>query len=403
MPAVPLSEIEAAATRIAAYVRRTPLLPFDFLNAKSGGSVLLKAEMLQRTGSFKIRGAANCILSQFDRAKKAGVVAASAGNHAQGVAMMAGLLEIPATIVMPRLTPPIKVQNTQRYGATVELVGNVYDDSYEHAKKLADERGYLFIHPFCDPLVIAGQGTLGLELCDDPQFADTEAVVIPIGGGGLASGVAAALRARRPDVKIYGVTPRNAASMWSSFKRGEVVIEEVKYTLAEGTATKRPEPKMLGYLRDSLDDVFSLSEESIASAIAVLAEHGKLVTEGSGALALAALMEGLVPEKHVALVLSGGNIDVPAFSHVLQRGMVAQGRRVRLVIRLQDRPGGLLAITQILAEQGGNIQQVFHQRAALQTAMGEAEVEVELETRGPEHTEAIVKAFKDRGFSIHRA
>lgn len=402
MPLVPLSDIKKAQARIAPYHRKTPLLPFDILGDRTQKEVLIKCENLQRTGSFKIRGAANCILENLEQAKKAGVIAASAGNHAQGVAAVCHRLGIGATIVMPTITPPIKVANTQRWGANVELVGNVYDEAYEHAIQLSKAKGFVFIHPFHDQLIMAGQGTIGLELCDDPLFQNVEAVVISVGGGGLISGIGSCLKALRPDVKIYGVAAKNAPGTWKAFVENRPGDEPVLFTLAEGVAAKRCDDYMLGHLKSAVDKMFVITEEKIAHAISLLAEHGKMVVEGAGALPVAALIENFVPEKKVALVLSGGNIDLPALSQVLHRGLVEQGRLVRLVITIVDRPGGLNSITQVLAEKRANILQVFHQRASLQANFGEAEVEVDLETRGAEHTEEIMRTLTQKGFRVHR-
>lgn len=403
MPLIALSEIKKAQERIAPYVRQTPLLPFDYLAQKTQKDILLKCENLQRTGSFKIRGAANCILENLAQAKKAGVIAASAGNHAQGVAAVCHRLGIKATIVMPKMTPTIKVTNTQRWGAKVELVGKVYDEAYEHAMELAKAHGYLFIHPFHDPLVMAGQGTSALELCDDPRFHDVEAVVVSVGGGGWISGVGSCLRALRPDIKVYGVAAKNAPATWKSFVENRPANEEVAHTIAEGVSTKRCDDFMLGYLKDTVDKMFVISEEKIAYAISLLAEHGKLVVEGAGALPVAALLEDHIPEKKVALLLSGGNIDLTTLSHVLQRGLVEQGRFVRLLVTIIDRPGGLNSVTEVLAEQGANILQVFHQRASLQSQFGETQIELDLETKGMEHTEEIMRQLKQKGFRVTRA
>lgn len=401
MPLIPLSEIEDARRRIAPYIRQTPLVRFDELAHRSQREVLLKCETLQRTGSFKPRGAANCILQNLAHAKKSGVITTSAGNHAQGVAMVSNLLGIKSTIVMPTHTPAIKVQNTQRWGAEVVLYGNVFDEAFEHASRLATEKGLLFIHAFKDPMVMAGQGTIGLELVEHPDFADVEAVVIPVGGGGLATGIASVLRVKRPDIKIYGVTPRNSPAFLKSFVGKTIVEEDVRYTLAEGTAFKRPDQMMMNYLYDSLDDVFSLTEESIATAISLLAEHAKLVVEGSGALSVSAVLENLVPEKKIAVILAGGNIDLPTLTSIVQRGLVEQGRLVRLVITISDRPGGLHAVTGILARERANILQVFHQRATVQMGIGEAEIDVDVETRGKDHTQAIIAALREGGFPVH--
>jgi len=399
---IPLSEIKAARELIAPYIRRTPLIDFETLGTRTGKRIWMKCENLQRTGSFKIRGAANCILSNLAQAKKNGVSAASAGNHAQGVAAICHQLGIRATIVMPTFTPTIKVANTQKWGAKVELVGNVYDESYEHAMALAKKDGLVFIHPFRDEKIMAGQGTVGLEIAEEPNFNDIEAVVLSVGGGGLISGVGNALKAIRPGIKIYGVTAKNAPATFTSFHKNRAAEEEVRYTIAEGVAAKHSDAYMLGYLKGCVDDVFSISEENIANAIALLAEHGKLVVEGAGALPIAAVLQNHIPEKNIALVISGGNVDLPTLSQVLQRGLAEQGRLIRLLITVTDRPGGLNAITTVLAEQRANIVQIFHQRSNAKKGVGEAEVEVDLETRGPEHSEEITKAMQARGFSVQR-
>lgn len=396
------AEILEAKTRIAPYVRATPLLPFDFLSLQTGKSILMKAESLQRTGSFKLRGAANCVLAQMDKAKKSGVVAASAGNHAQGVAAICHLLGIKATICMPTVTPAIKVMNTQRWGAKVELVGEIYDEAYAHALKLSREKGFLYVPPYRDDLVIAGQGTIGLELLADPSFQECEAVVISIGGGGLAAGIATALKNARPDLKIYGVAARNAPCAWRSYHEGKLVEDKVKFTLAEGVAAKCTEQDMLDLLETHLDDFFVLSEDAIASGVALLAEHGKLVVEGAGALPVAAVMEGLIPEKKLCLILSGGNIDLTALSHVLRRGLVKQGRMVQLRVTVTDRPGGLNGVTRILAEGGANVVDLHHLRGSALTPFGEAKVEVEIESRGPEHVEQIMQSLSLGGFAVER-
>lgn len=404
MEPVTLEMIREARSRIAPYVRHTPLLPFEHLSRLSGKETLLKCESLQRTGSFKLRGAANCILSNLAQAKKCGVIAASAGNHAQAVAAICQFLGIKSTIVMPTMTPFIKVQNTRNWGANIELVGAFVDESTDYAIKVASEKGLLFIHPFRDPSVIAGQGTLGLELLDDPAFADVEAVVISVGGGGWSTGVAIALKALRPQIKVYGVGPRGVSGAWRLFHEGANATPiTATYTLAEGVAVKRPGEEMVKLLRANLNDLYAVSEESIAYSIALLAEHGKLICEGAGALPVAAVLDGLIAEKRVALILSGGNIDIPTLSHVLQRGLCEQDRLVRLVVTISDRPGGLNAVTQILAEKGANIIQVFHQRTSLHTRVGETEIEVDLETRGKDHTGEIIDAINKTGFKVHRA
>jgi len=397
---ITLKDVQEAETRVSPYIRRTPTLPFDYLNRLLGKECILKAEIFQKTGSFKFRGAANCVLSQMAQAKKAGVVAASAGNHAQGVASICHLLGIPATIVMPISTPGIKIQNTQSWGAKIELVGNVYDESYEHAMKICREHGSLFIHPFKDPLVQAGQGTLGLELVQDPLLQEAEAVLVSVGGGGLITGIGTVLKSLKPHIKIYGLTTQSAPAAFQAVKTKKPTEIPVQFTLAEGVATKKTEQWMLENISRQVDGIFALSEESIAKAISVLAEHGKMVVEGAGALPIAALLEGLIPEKKVVAVLCGGNIDLPALSSVLRRGMVEQGRLIRLLITIWDRPGTLHSITEVFAEKRANILEISHRRSALHYKMGQAAIEAEIETRGRDHSREIIEALSQRGFHV---
>lgn len=397
-----LELIEKAQKTIAPYARQTPLLPFDFLNRETGKKLLLKCENLQVTGSFKIRGAANCIIENMAQAKKAGVVAASAGNHAQGVAAICSMLGIQSTIVMPTVTPAIKLQNTKRWGAQTVLEGSVYNESFEYAMKLANEKGHLFVHPYRDVHIMAGQGTIGLELLNDKAFEDCEAIIIPIGGGGLISGIAKALRAKNKKIKIYGATAESAPATYQSIKTGKIHSITPNFTLAEGVSTKTTDETMLAHFKESLDDVFSISENSIAHAISLVAEHGKMVMEGSAAISVAPLLENRIPEKNVVSVVSGGNIDLPALGHVLQHGLAHQGRLVRLLITITDRPGGLNKVTEILANTGANIIQVFHQRATLHTKIGEADIEVDFESKGHEHTNDIIHQLTQRGFKVAR-
>ena len=399
---ISLKDVQEAAIRITPYIRKTPSIPFDYLNRQLGKECVLKAEIFQKTGSFKFRGASNCVVAQMSQAKKSGVVAASAGNHAQGVASICHYLGISSTIVMPVSTPGIKVQNTQRWGAKVELVGEVYDESYEHALKLSKQFGSLLIHPFQDPLVQAGQGTLGLEILGDPLSENTEAVLVSVGGGGLITGVGTAIKALNPKIKIYGLTAQSAPAAYQSVKTNTPTETPVAFTLAEGVATKKTEQMMLENISRCTDDIFSISEESIAKAISLLAEHGKMVVEGAGALPVAALLEGLIPEKKVTAILCGGNIDLPALSSVLRRGMVEQDRLVRLLILIWDRPGTLHGITEVFAQKRANILEISHRRSNLKHRMGQAAIEAEIETRGSEHTEEIIKALTDRGFHVER-
>ncbi|MBI4405726.1 MAG: threonine ammonia-lyase [Deltaproteobacteria bacterium] len=397
-----LEAVQAARSVIAPYTIKTPLLFFDYLKERLGKQAYVKCELFQKTGSFKIRGATACVHHNLAQAKQFGVVAASAGNHAQGVAAICRWLGIKATIVMPTTTPPNKIHNTLEWGAKTELFGTILDESKAHAEQLASQKGQLFIHPYKDPDVLAGQGTIALELIEEDCFDGVEAVVIPVGGGGLISGCISVLRALKPKVKIYGVTTKNAPATFEMFHRGAVVQTELKYTLADGVAVKQPDAEIIDFLKKNLEDLIQVREESIAHAIAVAAEHGKLVVEGAGALPLAAVLDGFVRHTKIVLLLSGGNIDVPVLSNVLQRGLVEQGRIVRLLVRISDRPGGLNSVTQILAQTQANILQVFHQRATLHAGVGETEIEVDIETRGKEHTKDIVRELSAHGFQVSR-
>jgi threonine dehydratase len=303
---------------------------------------------------------------------------------------------------MPVSTPGIKIQNTQRWGATVELVGDVYDESYEHAMDLCKDRGSLFIHPFRDNLVQAGQGTLGLEILDEPLCKETEAVLISVGGGGLITGIGTVLKTLNPKIKIYGLTAQSAPAAYQAVKTKQPSQAPVTFTLAEGVATKKTEEIMLENICRNVDDIFSLSEESISKAISLLAEHGKMVVEGAGALPIAAILEGLIPEKKITAVLCGGNIDLPALSSVLRRGLVEQDRLVRLLITIWDRPGTLHGITEVFAQKRANILEISHRRSNLKFRMGEAAIEAEIETRGAEHTQEIIGALTQRGFRVER-
>lgn len=402
MPTIAVEKAREALKAIRPYVHTTPVISNDLLSQMAGIQVFLKCETLQRTGSFKVRGATHCVLKNKDQAKRAGVITASAGNHAQGVAMICHELGIRATILMPTPTPPIKVQNTKRWGAQVELVGQVYDDAFDEAVLRAKRENLLLIHPFQDPVVMAGQATIALELDADGTLSQVDAFVVSVGGGGLISGCGSVIKALYPKVKVYGVTAKNAPATFESFKTRKAVERPVQFTLAEGVAAKRSDEFMLGYLKDTVDDMIALDEEAISHAISLLAEHAKLIVEGSGALPVGAVLRGLIPEKRVVCVLSGGNIDLPALGHVLQHGLVQQGRLVRLVITLADRPGALRAVTEVLAKVEGNIQQIFHQRSKLSTGIGEVEIEVELETRGTEHALEIESALRSKDFRVQR-
>ena len=399
---IDLERFKEARKRINPYIYETPLLPVPYLNQLLNKNIWMKCENLQVRGSFKIRGATNCVLSNLAQAKTKGIVTASAGNHAQGVAAIAQKLGIKATIVMPTITPSIKVQNTRAMGATVKLGGEVLDESFLFAEKLAQSQGFLYVHPYLDPHVVEGQGSVALELMENENFKKCEAVLIPIGGGGLAAGCTSVLRELNPNIKIYGVVAENAPTWLDSFKNKSVVQKPVIHTLADGVATKKTRTVMLEYLQDNLDGLFAVKEETISHAVALLAEQEKMIAEGAGALPVGALIEGQIKEKNVCFILSGGNIDLTALSRVLYRGLVNQDRLIRLVITISDLPGGLHALTGSLSELGANILQVFHHRATSRLSIGETDIEVEMQTKDKEHTDNIIQKLKDNNWKVKR-
>jgi len=402
MTGITYDDVIKAQHQIAPYIRRTPFIRFDYLSEKLNKEIWLKCENLQRTGSFKIRGAAASVLNQMTQAKKASVVAASAGNHAQGVAAICHILGIQATIVMPKTTPLLKVQNTQSWGAKIVLEGQSYQEAYEAATRLTEELKAVFVHAFDNDWTMAGQGTVGLELLEDPAFEAIQSIVVPVGGGGLATGIATALKAKRPELKVYGVGAANAPGVYQSYKTGKLIAVPVAPSLAEGVATKTTTERVLPILKERLDDMFTVTEETIANAISLLVEQGKLVGEGAGVLGIAALLDGKIPEERVALIISGGNCDVMSLAHLLQRGLTHQGRLARLLFSLVDRPGSLCAVVECLAAHSANIVEIRHQRRSMLTPLGGTDVEIDIETKGFEHTDTIFLDLKQRGFHVQK-
>jgi threonine dehydratase len=359
----------------------------------SGREVWLKAENLQRTGSFKIRGASNCVAMLSEGEKAAGVVAASAGNHAQAVAWAARNASIDATIFMPQDTPVAKVEATQNYGARIELGGETYDEAYAAAKTYADTTGATFVHAFEDERVIAGQGTLGLELAE--QLDDLGTVVVPVGGGGLASGVAIALRETRPDVRLVGVQPAACAPLAGGTERG--------LTIAEGIMVKQPGELTSAIVREKLDDVVTVTDDEISHAIVLLLERAKLVVEGAGAAPLAALLAGRVGgQGPVALVLSGGNIDPSLLITVMRHGLTLAGRYLVVRTRVPDRPGELVKLLTLIATERVNVVSVEHHREGMHIAVSETEVELVLATRDEAHAAGLVDAMRAWGYAVER-
>jgi threonine dehydratase len=378
------ADIEEARRRIHGVARVTPVYSSETFSRLVGRPVLLKAENLQRTGAFKVRGAVNKIGSLSERERAAGVVAASAGNHGQAVGWAARAAGIRARIFVPEDAPMAKVEACKNYGAETVMVGAGIEDALEAATAYVEESGATFVHPYEDPVVIAGQGTIGLELAE--QVPETETVLVPIGGGGLASGIGLALRATRPDVRIVGVE-----------------ANRVGYTIADGIAVKRPGDLTSRILDDVLDDVIHVRDEDISKAIVLLLERTKLVVEGAGAVGVAALLEGVVPGDGPALaLLSGGNIDATMLISVMRHGLTVAGRYLVLRTHLADRPGELIKLLSLIASERGNLISVEHHREGMDVPVTETEVELTLVTRDEEHCIALIAAAEAAGFPVER-
>ncbi|RMH14821.1 MAG: threonine ammonia-lyase [Gemmatimonadetes bacterium] len=396
-----LEGIRAAAARIAGQVVRTPCDPAPAFADEVPGALWFKFENRQRTGSFKDRGAANKLLQLGEEERRRGIVTASAGNHAQAVAYHATALGIPATVVMPTGTPLIKVSKTRRYGARVVQTGVTLTESLDEARRLEEVEGRVMVHPFDDPRIIEGQGTVALELIE--QVPDLTQVIVPIGGGGLISGIAIALKALRPDVRVVGVEATAAPSAHASLRAGHVVKIESAETIADGIAVKRIGDLTFPVIRALVDEVVLVDEESIASAILKLLERERTVVEGAGATPLAALLAGAVrcgPADVTVALLCGGNIDVNMVSRIIDRGLVADGRIARLMVRVRDRPGALAGLTRIVAEAGANVLEIAHRRAFADISVGDVGIVMHLETRGRDHVDEIIQRLEACGHTV---
>jgi len=398
MPLIDL--ISDAYDNLKKRVRRSELIYSHYYAEQLGLPLFFKCENLQRTGSFKIRGALNFMTSQPREKLKNGVITASAGNHAQGVAFSADLLGVAATVYMPEITPPQKVQATRDYGAEVVLTGRNFDEAYAAALLAQVNSGALFVHPFNDDLVMAGQGTIALEILE--ELPDVRNLVIPVGGGGLIAGMAAAVRDRAPHIRIIGVESVAAASMSASFAAGRPVESPVSVTLADGIAVKLPGSRTVPVICEYVDEIIKVEEEDIALAIVSLLEKTKLLVEGAGAVTLAAVLNRRIPElegKTVCL-LSGGNIDVKTISQVVERGLIAGGRYLKLTVELDDHPGALATLAEDIATTRANIFHITHDRRSKALAIGRTDVSLELETRGYDHIREIVDYLEGRGYNL---
>lgn len=395
---VTLDKVYQAAFVLKDIARKTDLIYAKNLSTDS--KLYLKTENLQVTGSFKLRGAYYKISKLSEDQKKAGIIACSAGNHAQGVALAASRMGIKSVVCMPDGAPISKVEATKAFGAEVRLVPGTYDDAYNEALRLQKETAATFIHPFDDDEVIAGQGTIGIEILE--QINDIDAVIVPIGGGGLISGVAYVVKQLRPDIKVYGVQAANAAGMVESRKAGEPITLDSVSTFADGIAVKHPGNTTFEMIQKYVDDVVTVSEDEIATAILTLIEKQKLIAEGAGAVSVAAALFGKLPikGKKAVCVVSGGNIDVNILSRVITRGLVTSGRTTTLLIALEDKPGQLLGVSKIISDCGGNVISVLHERSDANMAIASCYLRVGIETRDFEQIEEIKAALKAASFKI---
>ena len=402
--AVQLSDIEDARELLKGKIIRTPVIADEKLSADIGASAFLKAECIQRAGSFKIRGAYNKITRLTDDEKARGVVTASAGNHAQGVALAARLNKIKATIVLPEFAPLTKIIATKAQGADVILKGASFDEAVAYSRQLQAEQGYTYVHAFDDDLIIAGQGTIGLELADD--LPDATLIVVPIGGGGIISGIAIAVKNLLPNVRVIGVQAENVAAVNESLAAGEPVeITNPQPTIADGIAVKRPGERTLLIIRDFVDDVVEVSEEEIARGIFHCVQNSRLVVEGAGAAGVAALLAKKITIKQddtVCTVLCGGNIDANLLARILEQVMVRQGRYVIMKVLVLDRPGMLAALLNRVAETGANVVEVYHQRAIWLAPLGRVGIEMILEVRDQQHARDVHAQLQAAGYHVER-
>ena len=393
-----LQDFTTAREHLQKVLLPTHLIYSPIFSEESGNQIYIKPENLQKTGAFKIRGAYNKINKLTEEEKKRGVIASSAGNHAQGVAYAARELGIKAVIVMPKTTPLIKVQSTKKYGAEVVLYGDVYDDAYQKAKELEAQEGYVFVHPFDDIDVLEGQGTIALEILE--EMPDAEVIVVPIGGGGLISGIAAAAKMIKPDIKIIGVEPSGAASATEALKKNKVITLPEANTIADGTAVKRIGDLTFNCIKQYVDEVVTVDDYELTEAFLLLAEKHKIIAENSGILPLAALKKLTERDKKVVPVVSGGNIDVLMISSMIGKGLISRDRIFNFAVSIPDRPGELAKITHIIADVGANIVKLAHNQFKNLSRFRDKEVLITVETNGTDHVQALIDAFAAKGYEV---
>ena len=398
---ISLKDIETAREKMKGIIHQTTLDHSETFSKLSGNDVYLKLENLQKTGSFKVRGSYNKMASLQKSELDKGIIAASAGNHAQGVAYSSSRLNVPCTIIMPKGAPLSKVEATKKYGANVELQGTTFDEALEYALGLREETGATFVHPFDDEAIIAGQGTIGLEMLE--QLPDLDAVVCPIGGGGLIAGIAIALKTIKPSLKIYGVESIACPSMRDSISANKPVVTKSLPSMADGIAVKKPGKLTYELVQKYVDDIFVVEEMEIARTMLLLLERSKILVEGSGAASLAALLYGKIPlkDKNIASIISGGNVDVNFISRIIEYGMVESGRFASLTTTIVDKPGNLQRLLQMIAELDGNVLHINHQRIGAKVTPGQTLLNISLETKNQAHIHQIIQKMKDLGYVVH--
>lgn len=387
-----IAGVYEAARTLDGVTKKTRLLESPFFSSLSQNDVYLKPENLQNTGSFKLRGAYNKIAHLTEEERSKGVITSSAGNHAQGVALAAQRLGVNAVICMPATTPLLKVEATRSYGAEVVLAGDTFDDAYKCSLELQKEKGYVYVHPFNDRDVLLGQGTTALEIID--ELKDVDAILVPIGGGGFASGVAFATKSVRPEVKVIGIEPMGAACMANSFAAGHVTTLAGVETVADGCAVKTPGDLTFAFCRKYLDDIITVSEMEIMSALLFLIEKHKLIAEGAGVLSLAALTRLPFKGKKVVSILSGGNIDISTISALISKSLIARGRIFCFAVQLPDKPGQLLKVAEIVAREHANVIKLVHNQASVTDSFQQVQLEVTVETHNREHIERLISALE---------